>query len=122
MFSPLPFCGNIFLVELFILADSAFFGRGVFGVFSCADLAKEYKEKIEGIFCEWEIKKVELIGEGLTSQVVYAAYIYHELYDCYSLDGIYARKEDAKEAVGKKGKVVEFIIDFPAHRRIIFEP
>lgn len=114
-------CYKFFKMELFVLMDSAFFGRGVFGIFTCSDLAKEYRDKMNDIFCQWEIRRFNLIGDKTEHGLVYVAYLYHELYDLYSLDGIYANEEDAKDAVGNRGMVVEFRIDFPSHKRLILE-
>jgi len=106
-------------MELFVLMDSAFFGRGVFGIFTRDDLALKYRDEVEKTFCQWEIRKVNLIGEKLEKELVYAAYIYHELYDSYTFDGIYANEEFAKDAVGEKGLVVEFRIDVPNYKRLV---
>ena len=106
-------------MELFILMDSAFFGRGIFGIFTSLELALKYRENIGEIFCQWEIKRVSLIGERPKEGLVYAAYIYHELYDCYTFDGVYASEDYAKDAVGEKGMIVEFRIDVPHHKRLI---
>jgi hypothetical protein len=106
-------------MELFVLMDAAFFGRGIFGIFTNGDLALKCRDNMKGTFCRWEIRKVSLIGENPIEGLVYAAYIYHELYDCYTFDGLYAREEYAKDAVGDKGMVVEFRIDAPYHKRLI---
>lgn len=101
--------------------DSAFFGRGVFGIFTSMELATSYRDSIDDVISWWEIKKLSLIGGEPDDEKVYAAYTYYELYDCYSLEGIYANGEDAKEAVGKKGMVVEFVLDRPNQKRLLLE-
>ncbi len=106
-------------MDLYVLIDSAFFGRGVFGVFSRSDLAYGHASKIQDLFCQWEIKRVELCGERLEDDFVYVAYHYYELYDCYTFDGVYANAEDAREAVGRKGLVVEFRVDSPDHKKLV---
>lgn len=104
-------------MELFILMDAAFFGRGAFGVFSSEKKADAYRSMLKDVFCQWEIRKIRPIGKGINDDLVYVAYVYHELYDMYTLDGLYTDAELAKDAVGNKGLVYEFRIDEPTHRK-----
>ncbi|MCX7856486.1 MAG: hypothetical protein N2513_00665 [Deltaproteobacteria bacterium] len=104
---------------IFALMDSAFFGRGVFGIFTSETLALEYAAKLENVFCQWEIKRLNLIGEEVDDDLVYVAYIYHELYDSFTLEGVYANGDDARDAVGHKGMVVQFKIDSPDKKKTI---
>lgn len=97
--------------------DAAFFGRGAFGVFSNERRAHQYKNTIRDVFCQWEIRRVRPIGEKRKDDLIYLAYIYHELYDTYTLDGLYTDAEVAKEAAGNKGLVFEFRIDEPGHKK-----
>lgn len=104
-------------MDLFLLMDAAFFGRGAFGVFSTKERAEDYRKRLKDVFCQWEIKKVKPIGKTRNDDLIYVAYVYHELYDIYTLDGIYTDAELARDAVGAKGLVYEFRIDEPTYKK-----
>ena len=107
-------------MEVFVVADEMIMGRGVFGIFSTPEKAGTFLtdfELREGNRCA--ITKLKVFGGDRLLTRVCAAYNHDCLHDVYLLDGIYAEPDDAREATGDRGMIVEFAIDAPEEKRII---
>jgi hypothetical protein len=91
--------------------DRAFFGQGVFAIFSTQEKAARYmnSEAREGPGCE--IRTMGVMGKAECDDRVFAAYAYNGVYDVYIFDGLYGEVLDARDAAGHKGLVMEFGID-----------
>jgi hypothetical protein len=107
---------------LFVVIDKAFFGRGVFGVFSALAKADSYCLEIKKeMGYETEVRRVEALGEGSDGNTVFAGHNYNKLHDLHVFDGLYSHAEDAREAAGFEGLIVRFYVDQPDSRTIITE-
>jgi hypothetical protein len=101
------------------VSDAMIFGKGVFGIFSTLEKAVCFKEEFEKeskYFCE--VKKLTVVGAYELLGNLFAAYTYDALYDMHTLDGLYTKLEQAFEAGGEKGLIVEFVIDVPEKKRL----
>ena len=109
-------------MRLFAVADEMIMGRGVFGVFSTLEKAKEYLQDFElrtGFRCA--ISKLEVLGGEGDCTTVCVAYNHDCIHDVYLLDGLYASEWDAYEATGDRGLRVEFVVDFPERKRRLID-
>jgi hypothetical protein len=107
-------------VELFVVVDKAFLGRGVFGVFSSIERAEAFAEdfhKEKNWPCN--VRQYSVIGYEENGDTVFAAHIYDDLHDTFVLDGIYAEAIFAFDAVGRKGLVIKFKVDNPDEQEIV---
>jgi hypothetical protein len=99
-------------VEVFVVLDKAFFGKGVFGVFSSADKAAAQVEVFGNAWgCTCEVKQFSLDGSLDPSGTLFAAFTHDSLYDTYVLDGVYTEVVAAHAATNRKGLVAELILD-----------
>lgn len=107
-------------MELFVVMDKSILGRGVFGVFSSIEKARSFSEDLyRDVHFHSEVKACSIIGEALSSGSVYAAHLYDHFYDTHIFDGIYSQSTVAYDAVGRKGLIIRFVIDFPEDKEIL---
>lgn len=107
-------------MDLFVVLDKAFLGRGVFGVFSSMERAEAFAEdfhKKNGQPCN--AARYSVIGHEENGDAVFAAHLYNDFYDTFVLDGIYAKAVFAFDAVGHKGLVIRFKVDSPDEGEIV---
>jgi len=106
-------------VDFFVVRDAMILGKGVFGIFSTLEKAAVFKEELgKETKYSCDIDKLAVLGTYKFPGNVFAAHVYHELYDVHTLDGLYAGLELASDAVGEKGLIVEFVIDVPEKKQI----
>lgn len=103
-------------MELFIVMDKAFLGRGVFGIFSSLDRAQSFIEELK---FHSVVLACPLIGTYGGSGKIYAAHSYDNFHDTHIFEGIYSQNELAYDAVGYKGLIIEFVIDLPGEKKIL---
>jgi hypothetical protein len=107
-------------LELFVVLDKAFLGRGVFGVFSTIEKAEAFAEVLfEETHQLCSTTRCTVMGLEEYGETVYAAHLYNDLYDTYVVDGIYAKAAFAFDAVGDKGLIIRFKVDSPDEREIV---
>ena len=107
-------------MELFVVEDKAFLGRGVFGVFSTEEKAETFAEDFareQNHLCA--VRRLSLIGLKTDGDTVFAAHAYNSFYDTFVVDGIYSGASLALDAVGRKGLVIRFRIDAPEDNEIV---
>jgi hypothetical protein len=107
-------------MEVFAVIDQAFFGRGVYAVFSSLRMAEEHKQAVEaehGSLCT--VRACTVIAAEGPTDTLYAGYSYNGIYDVLIFDAIYAEAPHARDAVGHRGLVVRLIIDMPGHRETV---
>lgn len=100
--------------------DQAFFGKGVFAVFSSYEKAWDFTEAFvaeTNHLCH--IRLVPLLGNIAVSNRVYAAHTYDQLHDVHVFDGLYGATSVAHDAAGKGGLVLAFAVDEPESREIL---
>jgi hypothetical protein len=110
------------LLELYIVMDQAFFGKGVFAVFSSYEKAWDFTEAFvaeTGHICN--IRLVSLLGTWEAPSQVYAVHIYDQLHDVHVFDGLYGAMKVAREAAGKGGLVLGFAVDRPETKEVLAE-
>jgi hypothetical protein len=106
-------------MELFVVLDKAFLGRGVFGIFSNREKAEKFVTDLqEETSHTCAISSLPVIGNGGHGETVFAAHVYNHLYDTFVFDGIYAKEAFAYDAVGHKGLIIRFTVDSPGDREI----
>lgn len=106
-------------MEAFIVIDDMVLGRGVFGIFSTAEKARTYKDEFEArtaIKCE--VRQISIVGPCASPNAVLAASGYDQIHDWHIFEGLYGEMPLARDAVGAKGLVVEFVIDAPEKKQI----
>jgi hypothetical protein len=106
--------------ELFVVMDKAFFGRGVFGVFSASEKADSCCREIKKeAGYETEVRRIAVEGGRSSLHGIFIAHTYDKLHDLHVFDGLYCNAQDAREAAGREGLIVRFLIDQPDSRTII---
>jgi hypothetical protein len=103
-------------MEVFAVMDQAFFGRGVYAIFSSRRKAEENMPMIEmerRALCT--IRACTVIAAEEPADTVYAGYSYNGIYDVLIFDAIYAEASHARDGVGRKGLVVRFLLDASGH-------
>lgn len=99
-------------MEVFVVLDKAFFGKGVFGVFSSSDKAAIQVEAFGNAWgCTCEVRQFSLEGGLDPSGTLFAAFTHDSLYDTYVFDGVYTGIAAAHAAADRKGLVAELILD-----------
>lgn len=107
-------------MELYVVIDRAFLGKGVFAVFSTREKAEDFVGRFEretANLCD--IMKMGVTGLRVSEDSVFAAHAYNDLYDTFFFDGIYDDIFVAYEAVGSKGLIVRCVIDGSDEREIV---
>lgn len=103
-------------MKIFVIRDKALLGRGVFAVFSTLDKAQQFLDRSAGIVRQCgELAELSIVlkDDAHTPSRVFAAYLYDNLHDSHIFDGLYEDPAIAKDVAGRKGHVVEFVIDLP---------
>lgn len=103
-------------MRVFAIRDKAWLGRGVFAVFSTADKAEQFLDRSAGIVRQCgQVAELPIIAEDSSRAPsrVFAAYLYDDLHDSHILDGLYEDAAVAGDVAGRKGHVVELVIDSP---------
>jgi len=103
-------------MELFVVMDKAFLGRGAFGIFSSLDKAQSFMDDLK---FHSLVRTFPLIGAYEGPGKIYAAHSYDHFHDTHVFEGIYSQSELAYDAVGQKGLIIEFVIDLPGEKKII---
>jgi hypothetical protein len=104
-------------MEVFAVMDKAFFGRGVFAVFSTRERAEEHKPAIEEVHRSvCTVRACKVISAGGPADTLYAGYTYDDVYDVLIFDALYAGAAHARDAAGRKGLVVRLLLDAPGKR------
>lgn len=99
-------------MKIYSVRDKALLGRGVFALFSSRETAQAFLDRSTGIVRQCgEVAELLVIGGGNVSSVVFAAYTYDDLHDSHIFDGLYSDATVAKDVAGRKGHVVEFVIN-----------
>lgn len=107
-------------MDVFMVIDKMILGRGVLGVFSTNEKAKDYMEEPRNLICNIaEIRHVTVIGAGENEDTIFAAHNYDSLFDSYTFEGLYAKLDYALDAVGVNGLTMEFVVDMPESKKII---
>jgi hypothetical protein len=103
-------------VRAFAVRDKALLGRGIFALFSTVERAEQYLRGSTGIVRQCgEVTELAVVAkshDGFPS-TVFAAYFYDDLHDSHIFDGLYEDSGVAFDIAGRKGHVVEFVIDSP---------
>jgi len=90
------------------------------GSFPTLKKARSFSEDLyRDVHFPSEVKACSIIGEALPSGSVYAAHLYDHFYDTHIFDGIYSQSTVAYDAVGRKGLIIRFVIDFPEDKEIL---
>lgn len=106
-------------MDAFIVIDDLVLGRGVFGIFSTSEKACTFKENVEertNVRCE--IRQISVIGPCASAESVVAAHSYDQIHDWHIFEGLYGDPVLARDAVGPKGLILEFVIDIPEKKQI----
>ncbi len=99
-------------MDVFVVLDKAYFGKGVFGIFSSADRAEAHVEVFGNAWgCTCEVRRFSLEGSLDPSGTVFAAFTHDSLYDVYVFDGVYTGAVAAYAAADKNGLVAELVLD-----------
>jgi hypothetical protein len=107
-------------VEVFVLIDKMILGRGVLGVFSTNEKARDYMEEPRNLICNIaEIRHLTVIGAVKKQYAIFAAHDYDSFHDSYTFEGLYAKLDYALDAVGVNGLTIEFVVDMPESTKII---
>ncbi len=103
-----------------MVIDKMILGRGVLGIFSTHENARNYMEEPRNLICNIaEIRHVMVIGAGEKEGAIFAAHEYDSLHDAYTFEGLYTKLDYALDAVGVNGLTIEFVVDMPESKKII---
>jgi hypothetical protein len=101
-------------MKVYSVRDKAFFGRGIFALFSDGETAQQFLDRARGVLRQCgEVAELAVIGKGDPLSTVFAAYVYDDLHDSHIFDGLYTDAAVAKDVAGRKGHVVKFVIGLP---------
>ena len=107
-------------MDVLVVIDKMILGRGVIGVFSTHEKARDYMEEPRNLVCSIaEIKRLTVIGAAEKEDTIFAAHNYDSLFDSYTFEGLYTKLDYALDAVGVNGLTMEFVVDMPESKKII---
>lgn len=99
--------------------DAMILGKGVFGIFSTVEKAQVFKDQFEASTAfGCQVRRISVIGGCGSPKSILAAHSYEQIYDSHIFEGLYAEVLLARDAVGEKGLIVEFVIDAPQSKQV----